>query len=332
MLISNVAWSQVNRPALHDSLFSTYYHQRVTHFESLPQTRGDIIFAGNSITDGAEWSELFDDKRIKNRGISGDVTAGVIHRINELVNRKPAKVFLLIGTNDLARNLSPDSVVKNILWIASYLHRQTPATQLYVQSILPVNDGFGKFSGHTSKASQIKSVNEQLRQRSTEGRYQFIDLYAAFEDAEGKLDACYTNDGLHLAGEGYLLWKHLVYSYVFDAQKQPALLPLPQQLKWGSGRFPLYASKTIVVRDARLQKEARYLQQLLDDYGWKTKVASVPPATGSYLELQLGKVEAPQNSEEAYRLTVSDQKVLLVANTENGVFNGLQTLRQLVRD
>jgi hexosaminidase len=64
------------KPVIPDSLFSTYYHQRVTHFKSLPQSNGDIIFLGNSITDGGEWQELFDDLSVKNRGISGDVSAG----------------------------------------------------------------------------------------------------------------------------------------------------------------------------------------------------------------------------------------------------------------
>ena len=106
--------AQLKKVTLPDSLFSKYYHQRATHFKSLPKTNGDIIFIGNSITDGAEWSELFADNRIKNRGISGDISAGVLNRLDEIVNRKPAKVFLLIGVNDLSRNISTDSIFKNI--------------------------------------------------------------------------------------------------------------------------------------------------------------------------------------------------------------------------
>src|SRR5688500_7347332 len=88
--------AQVRLPVFPDSLFSTYYHQRVTHFKRLTDTRGDMVFIGNSITDGAEWSELFNDLDIKNRGISGDVSAGVLHRLKEEAQRKPAKVFLLL--------------------------------------------------------------------------------------------------------------------------------------------------------------------------------------------------------------------------------------------
>ena len=34
--------------------YSTYYYQRASLFESLPVTSEDIIFIGNSITDGGE--------------------------------------------------------------------------------------------------------------------------------------------------------------------------------------------------------------------------------------------------------------------------------------
>src|SRR6185312_511847 len=107
-LLQHSIFSQVVLPSYPDSIFSTYYLQRVSHFETLPQTKGDIIFLGNSITDGAEWPELFNDIRVKNRGISGDITAGVIHRLDEITNRKPAKIFLLIGVNDLARNITTE--------------------------------------------------------------------------------------------------------------------------------------------------------------------------------------------------------------------------------
>lgn len=213
---AKISQAQVLFPKYPDSLFSTYYHQRVTHFKSLPQTKGDIIFIGSSITDGGEWSELFGDLRVKNRGISGDVSAGVLNRLDEVAQRKPVKVFLLIGVNDLARNCSPDSVVKNILRIAAYLKQETPSTKLFVQSILPVNDGYGKFCGHTNKSAQIRQVNEQVKQHAATSHYTFLDLHPAFADETGKLKKELTNDGLHLLGQGYLLWKRLVFPAVYD--------------------------------------------------------------------------------------------------------------------
>ena len=221
LVLNYVAHAQTKRPVLHDSLFSTYYHQRVTLFKSLPQTTGDVIFIGNSITDGGEWSELFSDLRIKNRGISGDVSAGIIHRIDEVVARKPQKVFLMIGTNDLARNVRPDSLLKNMYWTVNYLRQQSPSTKVYVQSILPVNEVYGKFGGHTAKARQIKEVNAQLAQQAAANGYTYVDLQTPFSDASGKLKKELTNDGLQLNGEAYLLWKHLVFPFVYNMESRP---------------------------------------------------------------------------------------------------------------
>ena len=52
------------------------------------------------------WSEIFQNPNIKNRGISGDVTEGILYRINEITESQPLQVFLMIGTNDLAQGLT----------------------------------------------------------------------------------------------------------------------------------------------------------------------------------------------------------------------------------
>ncbi|MES2646034.1 MAG: family 20 glycosylhydrolase [Bacteroidota bacterium] len=322
--------AQVSLPKYPDSLFSTYYHQRVTLFKSLPQTTGDLIFIGNSITDGGEWSELFKDLRIKNRGISGDVSAGLVNRINEISQRKPSKVFLMIGINDLARNISPDSLVKNILLIATWLKQEAPSTQLFVQSLLPVTDHFGKFASHTGKYKQIQEVNEQLKQKAVEYSYQFVDLNNFLSDKSGKLREELTNDGLHLNGNGYLLWKHKISPFVYGLQQQISLLPKPREMEIKTSLFPLYLCRNIFITDTALRKEGLVLQKEFQAMGIDLSIINKESEKdGHVIELKLGLVEAPAMKEEAYRLEVNDTKVLLTANTPHGIFNGVQTLLQM---
>ncbi|PVY43730.1 family 20 glycosylhydrolase [Pontibacter virosus] len=332
MFLISTATAQVKPVQLADNLFSTYYHQRASLFKNLPHTNGDIIFLGNSISDGGEWSELFADSRLKNRGISGDISAGVMHRIEEVAQRKPAKVFLLIGTNDLAQNISADSLLKNMSWIATYLKAKSPSTQLYVQSILPVNEQFNKFGGHTSKAELIKKVNEQLRENAAKQAYTYLDLHTPFSDHTGRLDARYTNDGLHLNGDGYTFWKHLIYDKVFDLQQKPAILPVPQQLEWKHDAFPLYQAKAIVVRDPALRAEAVRLRQLLARKGLAVQIKEKAAQNEPHFTLALEKTDAPQHTDEAYTLSVNGNRVQLKANTAHGIFNAVQTLDQLMRD
>jgi lysophospholipase L1-like esterase len=324
--------AQVILPVYPDSSFTTYYHQRVTLFKNLPQTGGDIVFIGNSITDGGEWSELFNDLHVKNRGISGDFSAGVINRIDEVIKRKPAKVFLMFGVNDLARNIPTDSILKNILLIATYVKQGSVSTQLYIESILPVNDVFGKFGGHTNKGEQIKWMNEKLKQNETNYNYTFIDLYGSFKDEKGKLDAKFTNDGLHLTGNAYLYWKHLVFPYVYSLESKPSLLPQPQQLKWNEGLFPLFNCKTIVTEDSVLNWETMLLQQKLMEKGLNVSITDSTSTSTPFIKLKIGKITSGRGETEAYKINVSSGEILIEANSGHGIFNGIQTLLQLMRD
>ena len=43
-----------------------YNYQKRSLFEQLPIRGNDIVFLGNSITDGCEWAELFNNRHIKN--------------------------------------------------------------------------------------------------------------------------------------------------------------------------------------------------------------------------------------------------------------------------
>lgn len=195
--------------------YSTFYYQRATLFEVLPVSHEDIIFLGNSITNGAEWSELFANPHIKNRGISGDTTMGVYDRLDAILKGSPAKIFLLIGINDLSRGIPSDTIIRNIRMIVEKVEKDSPRTKLYLQSMLPLTDHYKMFGGHTSHAAKVPEINAELQELAAKENVTYIDLYSHFLDtATGKLNLEYTNDGLHLLGKGYLKWKEIVISYV----------------------------------------------------------------------------------------------------------------------
>ena len=55
------------------------------------------------------WNEFFGKvniKNIKNIGISGDVVKGVIERLDNVESSNPKKIFLMIGINDLGKEIS----------------------------------------------------------------------------------------------------------------------------------------------------------------------------------------------------------------------------------
>lgn len=195
--------------------FSTYYEQRKSLFEVLPDTKGEIIFLGNSITDGGEWAELVGNKNVKNRGISGDKTDGLLFRLDEVTRSKPKMVFLLIGINDLAHGTSKDTVFQNICTIAQKIRKVSPKTKVFIQSILPVNPVYGLFQTHTNKTPEVLWINGQLKRWCEKEQFEFVDLFSQFKCTDSNLlNPELTNDGLHLKGEGYILWAKIIKQYL----------------------------------------------------------------------------------------------------------------------
>lgn len=200
--------------AQNSNQYSPYYLHKKSQFESLPNSSDEIIFLGNSITDGGNWTELFGDLRIKNRGISGDITDGILNRLDEVTESNPLKIFIMIGINDLSKGKTTQEILNNYEIILDSIISSSPSTEIFVESVLPVNNNFTQFKKHYARADSVLILNKKLEKLAANKNQTYIDLYSSFLDDEGKLNSNLTEDGLHLNGKAYLLWKSLVEDYV----------------------------------------------------------------------------------------------------------------------
>lgn len=190
--------------AMYDNPF---YWDKKSHFETLPKSEADTIFLGDSLTDLCEWSESFKNNRIKNRGICGDTTEGILNRIDNIIESKPQKLFILIGINDLNQGRKVEDVLKSYTSILRTLQEQIPETQVFIQSVLPVNNA--KFPNNGVNEKVLK-LNTELKKLAKEFSFCYIDLFSSFLDSNNQLDAQYTSDGVHLNGKGYLIWQKII--------------------------------------------------------------------------------------------------------------------------
>jgi lysophospholipase L1-like esterase len=197
---------------IHTKVMVPRHQQLISMFEACPVAEGAIIFVGNSITEGCHWSEMFPGKTILNRGIGGDISGGVLARMDEIIRHQPSKLFIDIGTNDLAIGKSNAKVMANYRAIIQKVQTESPNTKIYVQSILPV--GRNVFYGHDN--IKIPPLNAEIKQMCDELQLTYIDLQPIFADSEGYLDERFTNDKLHLLGAGYLVWKELIEPLVME--------------------------------------------------------------------------------------------------------------------
>lgn len=192
-----VKWDSTYRPGK--------YVELVAKFKADPKSKKDIIFLGNSITAGADWAKLLDLPQAKNRGISGDITFGVLERLQDVIDGKPAKIFILIGINDISRNI-PDSVIlRNYKTMIARIRKGSKKTKIYFNTLLPVNAAFEKFKKHDGKNEHILWLNDEIRKFEAKNVI-VIDLYPNFIDQNKQLRAELTKDGLHLLPAGYQIW------------------------------------------------------------------------------------------------------------------------------
>lgn len=183
---------------------------KVGQFKSFPNSSKDIIFLGNSITAGIDWMELLGRTDVRNRGISGDITFGILERLGEVTEGRPSKVFILIGINDISRNIPDSVIIGNYQKIIHRIKKESPSTKIFFQTLLPVNNEFTQFKNHYNKDEHILHVNDELKKLAEKERIGLIDLYPHFLNADKKLDKKYTIDGLHLNAEGYKVWKDIL--------------------------------------------------------------------------------------------------------------------------
>ena len=186
---------------------TAYWNNKVSMYKILPNTKGEIIFLGDSITDRCEWSELFSSPFIKNRGLSGDKTDGILDRLTEVTESKPDKIFIMIGVNDLRHNVSIEEIIENYKRILLKIKLDSPQTKIYIQSILPVNELVGQ---PKTTSEEIAKLNAKIEILADQFDISYLNIFSSLVDDFGRLDKKYTEDGLHINGEGYSVWKTLI--------------------------------------------------------------------------------------------------------------------------
>ncbi|MFK7948187.1 MAG: GDSL-type esterase/lipase family protein [Saprospiraceae bacterium] len=177
--------------------------------EQMNKQEDVIVFIGDSQIEYCNWNELLQQKNILNRGIAGDITSGVLARIEEVVRHNPTKIFIQVGTNDLSMGIAEKQIIEDYKRVIEEIFENSEA-EIFVNSILPVQDLPGEFYQN----SEILSLNRALKQLCKEKQVRFIDLSNEFTDESDNLNQELTNDGLHLNAKGYSIWANVLKELV----------------------------------------------------------------------------------------------------------------------
>jgi len=165
----------------------------------------EIIFIGTSLTEGFALRSSFDNIHLKNMGFAGLETDGILKNLKRIIVRKPPKIFLEAGINDVRNGKNMDDAYNNFVQMCTVAKVASPATKLYVQSVLPtLNNQFNL---------KIMAYNTRVANYCLSNHIVYIDMYDHFL-VDNKLNAMATTDGIHLNAYGYYLWKKQLEKYI----------------------------------------------------------------------------------------------------------------------
>lgn len=185
-----------------------FRNHRYDTFKVEPINEQSIVFVGNSITDMHLWSEAFgNDPRVVNRGNSGGLSSEILANVKSYCAGHPAKIFLMIGTNDNPSASTAPTIVGNIEKTIKAIQEESPKTEIYVESLLP--------SSYNRTNTGISAVNnaikEMLKGYST---VTYVDLYSKLVGKCDNKTSGYSFDALHLTAAGYQIWLAEIEKYM----------------------------------------------------------------------------------------------------------------------
>jgi len=180
-----------------------------TH-QIMEQRSGIIVFLGDSLTEWFDLESYFPDQHIINMGIAGDTSDGILYRLDRVIRIQPAKLFLMIGINDIFQGFPVQEIFNNQLNILESLKIECPNSCIFVQSLLPVNESILGANGINQKVNRL---NQLLKDYCREAKLEYISLSEHFSARDG-LNPEYTYDGAHLTGMAYEVWAKLITDYI----------------------------------------------------------------------------------------------------------------------
>ena len=200
-------------------------------FKVLPPAEGSIVFVGNSITDMAPWVEMFRSDEatplpIVNRGNSGTYSTEQSDNLESYLINKPKKLFMMIGTNDIATSggldFQPTQVLAYVKSIVQRVHKRSPETRVYLYSILNNNTS----NRPAERWLETNRLVKAFVDKTNEGWLKYVDIYGLLSDVAS--GGVWSYDKLHLTAASYQKWTEALRErYLMDDGEFTAHSVLP---------------------------------------------------------------------------------------------------------
>lgn len=129
---------------------------------------------------------------------------------------KPGKIFILLGTNDVAL-YGVEQTVANADTEISRMLEASPGADIFTMSTTPKYSPAESDVDGALNNADIDALNVAMRQFAVEKGYNFMNIAPLFKDETGGLAADYCSDkegmGIHFTSAAYDIWLNFLYSY-----------------------------------------------------------------------------------------------------------------------
>ena len=187
---------------------------------------GGILFTGSSLMEQFPVVEMAISHGIKepvyNRGIGGTTTDDFLREIDTvLLDLKPSKVFINIGTNDMTDRIYGDRwmdhLEDNYDKILKTAKEHLPGTQVYCMAYYPTNHHLPDANEWTRgmlkdrTLENIAECNRRVKGLAEKYGYQFINVNDGLSDESGEQKKEFAIDGVHMKAAAYeIVFKNLL--------------------------------------------------------------------------------------------------------------------------
>lgn len=129
---------------------------------------------------------------------------------------KPGKIFILLGTNDVAL-YGVEQTIANADTEISRMLEASPGAEIFIISTTPKYSPAESDVDGALNNADIDALNVAMRQFAVEKGYNFMNIAPLFKDETGGLAADYCSDkegmGIHFTSAAYDIWLDFLYSY-----------------------------------------------------------------------------------------------------------------------
>ena len=155
---------------------------------------------------------------VENQGVGGETTAEGLSRLNSLSGGANDTLIVMEGTNDIFRDISPQSIASNVVSLARR-GANRGFGHVVVATIIPIGS-----TSHEGTAQSSRLVAAEIRQASWAADLDQADPNRTFRDQDDFIATIYDGDHIHPNATGYdILAEHFADHFRDVDKLAPAL-------------------------------------------------------------------------------------------------------------